>query len=219
MLKKAVEWEVLEASPAAGVTKQRESVKEFEWLTEDEAERLVDACAGHLKLIISVALHTGMRRGELLGLAWGDVDFEQGLITVRNTKNGDTRHIPMTERVRLTLERHRRYGKRIVDGKMCPYVFSAASGEPLKTFRNGLNAAVERAGINKHIRPHDLRHTFASHLVMKGVDLRTVAKLGGWRDIQMVMRYAHLAPDHLKGAVAVLDQPSSVFAKAAEVAS
>ena len=67
--------------------------------------------------------------------------------------------------------------------------------------RGSHSNALRRAGIERHIRFHDLRHTFASHLVMKGVDLRAVAKLGGWRDIQMVMRYAHLAPAHLQAAV------------------
>ena len=73
---------------------------------------------------------------------------------------------------------------------------------------------MERAHIKKHIRPHDLRHTFASHLVMKGVDLRTVAKLLGHRDIRVTMRYAHLAPEHLRSAVSVLDQEPFVSTNA-----
>ena len=77
-------------------------------------------------------------------------------------------------------------------------------GEGLKSIRNGFEAAVKRAGIEKHIRFHDLRHTFASWLVMKGIDLRTVAKLVGHRDIRITMRYAHLAPEHLQAAVDAL---------------
>ena len=74
--------------------------------------------------------------------------------------------------------------------------------------RNGFESAVRRAGIEKHIRFRDLRYTFASQPVMKGVDLRTVAALMGHRDIRVTMRYAHLAPDHLQGAVDLSTQSS-----------
>ena len=84
------------------------------------------------------------------------------------------------------------------------FVFAKSTGEGLKSISNGFEGAVRRCKLGKHIRFHDLRHTFASHLVMKGVDLRTVAKLMGHRDIRVTMRYAHLAPDHLQAAVDVL---------------
>jgi site-specific recombinase XerD len=204
MLRKATDWEIIESNPAAGVSKEREEVPEFEWLTEDEAEKLIEACPENLKLIITVALNTGLRRGELFNLTWTDVDFEQGILTVRQTKNGDTRYIPMNQKVLRALSAHSRFGRRIVGGKVCQWVFSSASGEKLKSFRNGLDAALQRAGIRKHIRPHDLRHSFASHLVMKGVDLRTVAQLLGHRDLRVTMRYTHLAPDHLRAAIGTL---------------
>jgi site-specific recombinase XerD len=214
LLRKAVEWELLDVSPAAGVGKVREEVKEFEWLTENECLRLISACTAHLAPIVVLALNTGMRRGELLQLEWKDVDFQQGLITLGQTKNGEIRHIPMNDQTRRTLSEYSTVGRRIVNGIVSPYVFSSSEGKPLKGFRNGLNAAVERAHIKKHIRPHDLRHTFASHLVMKGVDLRTVAKLLGHRDIRVTMRYAHLAPEHLRSAVSVLDQEPFVSTNA-----
>ena len=139
-------------------------------------------------------------------LQWRDLDFDNGplgIVTLRETKSHETRHVPMNELARETLEK---CPKRIVDGKICPWVFSRPDGDALRSIRNGFEAAVKRAGITKHIRFHDLRHTFASHLVMKGVDLRTVAKLMGHRDIRVTMRYAHLAPEHLQAAVDVLAQ-------------
>ncbi len=202
MLRKAVDWGYLASNPAGDVKQSRESPPEFDYLTEDEIDRLLEGCGSpQLRAIVTVAVHTGMRRGEIFGLQWRDVAFdkgENGLITVRKPKNDDTRYIPMNQAVREALSG---YPKRIVAGKLCPWVFSGATGSPLTDVKKGFANALRRAGIERHIRFHDLRHTFASHLVMKGVDLRAVAKLGGWRDIQMVMRYAHLAPAHLQAAV------------------
>ena len=145
-----------------------------------------------------------MRRGELLALQWQDVKFgkgEGGIITVRKSKNHDSRHVPMNARVREVLQQ---LPRNITGGKDDSFVFAKKDGEGLKSIRNGFEAAVKRARIEKHIRFHDLRHTFASWLVMTGVDLRTVAKLMGHRDIRITMRYAHLAPEHLQAAVDAL---------------
>ena len=208
MLRKAVDWEYLEANPAWGVSQQREEVIEFEFVREEEIPLLIDACPAHLKPVVIFALQTGMRRGEILNLQWQDVSFdkgERGLITVRKTKNHETRYIPMTPLVRETLQD---LPRNIASGKDASFVFARPDGEGIKSIRNGFEAAVRRSKLGKHIRFHDLRHTFASLLVMKGVDLRTVAKLMGHRDIRVTMRYAHLAPEHLQAAVDVLARPS-----------
>ena len=204
MLRKAVDWEYLETNPAWGVSQQREDAEEVEFLREEEIEPLLDACPPHTRAVVIVALHTGMRRGELLNLQWRDVDFkngDKGLIMVRKSKNHDIRYIPMNALVRETLQT---LPRNIAAGKEESFVFAKSTGEGLKSIRNGFEGAVRRCKLGKHIRFHDLRHTFASHLVMKGVDLRTVAKLMGHRDIRVTMRYAHLAPDHLQAAVDVL---------------
>jgi len=204
MLRKAVDWEYLKENPAWGVRQQKENPPEFEFLTEDEIKRLLECCAPHLKTFLTLAIYTGMRRGELFRLEWRDLSFEKGengIITVRDTKNHETRYIPMSRIVREALQKHPR---RIVDGKVCPLVFSSPEGNPITDVKKGFAGALQRAGVTRHVRFHDLRHTFASHLVMKGVDLRTVAKLMGHRDIKVTMRYAHLAPDHLQAAVDVL---------------
>ena len=130
-----------------------------------------------------------------------DVDLrkgQKGIITVRKTKNYETRYIPMNTRVWEALQHH---SKRIVDGKVCRLVFSNEAGEAYTDIRGGFNSALRRVGVDRHIRFHDLRHTFASHLVMAGENLQTVAKLLGHRDIRVTMRYAHLAPEHLQAAV------------------
>jgi site-specific recombinase XerD len=207
MLRKAVEWEYLETNPAWGVSQQREDVPEFEFLTFEEAEKLVVTAPVRIKTLLILALNTGMRKGELFKLEWRDVDYRKGkygIIAVRKTKNHETRHIPMNSRVQAALLSH---PHRIVDGKNCPFVFREEGGQSFDV-RADFRDALKNAGITgKHIRFHDLRHTFASHLVMRGKDLRTVAKLMGHRDIRVTMRYAHLAPEHLQDAVEALELP------------
>jgi site-specific recombinase XerD len=207
LLRKAVEWGLLETNPARDVSKLREPPGKLEFLSEDETYLLIAACPEPLDRIVTVAVKTGLRRGELFALEWRDVDFDRGLIHVRQSKNGDQRHVPMSAKAREAFIAQQKRGRRLVGGVVSPYVFPSADGGRRKTFRNGLEKALRKAKIRRHIRPHDLRHTFASHLVMKGVDIRTVAELMGHRDIRVTMRYAHLAPHHLLAAVRVLDEP------------
>jgi site-specific recombinase XerD len=211
MLRKAVDWEYLDSNPAWGVRQQREETPQVQFLTEDEADRLLANCSPTLRAIVAVALHTGMRRGEILNLRWQDITAGADgriLITVRKSKNHDSRHIPVNPILREALGFHRNSCRTPKgEGTVSEFVFCRADGEGLRSVRNGYEAAVKRAGIGKHIRFHDLRHTFASWLVMKGIDLRTVAQLMGHRDIRVTMRYAHLAPAHLQSAVDVLAQP------------
>ncbi len=138
MLRKAVDWGYLASNPAGDVKQSRESPPEFDYLTEDEIDRLLEGCGSpQLRAIVTVAVHTGMRRGEIFGLEWRDVAFdkgENGLITVRKPKNDDTRYIPMNQAVREALSG---YPKRIVAGKLCPWVFSGATGSPLTDVKKG----------------------------------------------------------------------------------
>jgi site-specific recombinase XerD len=206
MLRKAVDWNYLKDNPAWGVKQQRENPPEFTFLAEAEIDALLDHCAEHLAVFFTLAVYTGLRRGELFKLEWKDVADEKGrlkeFITVRDSKNGDTRHVPMNRTVREALINH---PKRIANRQVCPLLFSSPEGNPITDVKKGFAGALKRSGVDRHVRFHDLRHTFASHLIMKGVDLRTVAKLMGHRDIKMTMRYAHLAPDHLQAAVDALE--------------
>ena len=143
------------------------------------------------------ALHTGMRKSEILNLKWVDVDFDQKLITIGDTKNGEIRYIPMNETLTEALESVKKYA-------YSPYVFCNDNGNRYGDIKKGFSAALKRAGITT-FRFHDLRHTFASYLVMSGVDIRTVQELMGHKSIEMTCRYAHLSPDHKQSAVKCLD--------------
>ena len=214
MLKKAVEWKYLEANPTADVHQSREFPPEYDFLTKAELERLLEVCNPHLKTLLILAANTGARKSKLLNLEWRDVSFDRGkngMITIREPKNSETRYIPMNHGVRAALLEH---PKRIVKGRVSPYVFTRSDGAPFRNIDRAYKASLERAGITRRITFHDLRRTFASPLVMKGVDLSSVAKLGGWKTLQMVTRYAHLAPDHLQSAVDVLDEPSVKMSQA-----
>ena len=143
---------------------------------------------------LDLALHTGMRRNEQYLLRWEHTDFRLGLVNVVDSKNGQRRAIPMNEVVREAL------------GKLCQqrdasgYAVPGTSRDRGRDWRRWFEDAVRKAGLQDFCW-HDLRHTFASRLVMAGVDLRTVAELLGHKTLAMVMRYAHLAPGHVRQAV------------------
>ena len=123
--------------------------------------------------------------------------LRHGFILLDVTKNGDRRQLPITPMLKETLQGIlRRVG--------VPYVFVDRDGERLKDVKTAFNGALRRAGI-KDFHFHDLRHTFASHLVMGGVDLATIKDLLGHKDFKMTLRYSHLAPAHKTAALAVLD--------------
>lgn len=148
----------------------------------------------HLKPAVIVALNTGMRQGSLFSLQWSDVGFDEGVITLRasTTKAGKMQVIPMNRTVLDTLGKWREQSLRAVK------VFN------LKDCRTSWRNVLKMAGIT-NFRWHDMRHDFASQLVMRGVDLNTVRELLGHADLKMTLRYAHLAPDVKKRAVDLLE--------------
>ena len=191
MLNKAVEWDMLETNPAKKVKLLRENNQRLRYLTQEEIEKLYDSCAEHLKPIVRTALFTGMRISEILRLKWEDIDFKQGIIFVRDSKNGEMKEIPINDQLMFTLKSPK---------FKSPYVFAQEDGRPRFSVRTAFENAVKRAKI-MDFRFHDLRHTFASHLVMSGVDLITVKELLGHKTINMTLRYAHLSPDHKRHAI------------------
>lgn len=199
MLNKAVEWGMLEVNPFSKGSKLmlKENNHRLRFLTDTEIEALLKACSPHLRPVVEVALLTGMRRGELLGLKWEQV--RNGFIYLTETKGGKARQIPVNDRLAQIFRELRRENQ-----LRSPYVFCDSQGRRFYEVKRSFASACRRAGL-EDFRFHDLRHTFASHLVMRGVSLKAVQELLGHADIKMTMRYAHLSQAHLKEAVAVLN--------------
>ena len=203
MLKKGIDWEWVEESVLAKVKKVKplkENNERTRFLSREESQELIDSCTKHLRPIVITTLNTGMRKSEVLNLKWFDnVDLKRGSIHLAKTKNGEPRDIPINGTVRFVLQQI----PRRID---VPYVFfDPFNGKPYKDVRNSFQSALRKAGI-RDFRFHDLRHTFASHLVMAGVDLKTVQELLGHKRISMTLRYSHLAQEHKEKAVNVLDR-------------
>ncbi|MEI6704358.1 MAG: site-specific integrase [Deltaproteobacteria bacterium] len=217
MFTKAHDWHMISDSGKKELSKVKqfkENNKRVRFLASEEITDLITACESnvislktgepiklkqsHLKPIVICALNTGCRKEEILSLKWDQVDMKHGFIHLNKTKIDESRQIPISHVLKSVLEE-------LPKEKDCPYVFIAHNssgrvGDPKKSFAT----ACRKAGItNFHF--HDLRHTFASHLVMSGVDITTVSKLLGHKSLTMTLRYAHLAPNHLTMAVNVLN--------------
>jgi integrase len=202
----AVKWGRMKENPARDVRGLKGATKRVRFLMPDEVQKLLSCCDGIMKGVlrpmVTLAVHTGMRKGEILSLRWGQIDFEQGIITLHDTKNGERRDIPMDETAKTTLRGLERKGE---------LVFPSRNGTRIDytqihlTFRE----ALKKAGITD-FKFHDLRHTFASNLIMQeGVELNDVRELLGHKNIAMTMRYAHLSPKHKSRVVNVLDRVMS----------
>lgn len=168
--------------------------------SEGRAQWPEDGFTDHLAPLVLVALNTGLRRGELFALDWRSVNLPLRILTVEagNAKSGKTRHVPLNDEAQDVLTRWRRQGNG--KGLVFPGVGGARMTNINKSW-DGLTTAAEMPDFNFH----DLRHTFASRLVMAGVDLNTVRELLGHADIKMTLRYSHLAPGKLADAVAKLE--------------
>lgn len=174
------------------------------WREERRKELLPDLrkyeFADHLKPLVLLSLNTGMRRGEVFNLTWADIDLKNKLITVEGdtSKSGQTRHIPMNKEAVATIEEWRKQ-----HGRNSGYVFPGKNGHRLDNVKKSWDGLLKMAKI-EGFRWHDLRHTFASKLVMAGVPLNTVRDLLGHSDLAMTLRYAHLAPDSKAAAVELI---------------
>jgi len=204
---RAIKTGKLAYNPVRAVKLFKENNARTRCLTPEEEARLFTHLPESIKPLVTAALHTGMRQGELLALRWDDVDFYTGTIRVREAKSGEGRSVAMNSVVRATLQAVRREQiqkarEQAKDGKeiLSPYVFCSHKGRFLHNLAKAWYPALEAAGI-EDFRFHDLRHTFASRLAMAGVDLYTVQRAGGWKTAIMVQRYAHLSPDHMRAAV------------------
>lgn len=188
------EWHWLPDNPLRRVSKKTEPRGVVRYLSDDERTGLLDACRESefkpLYLIVLFALTTGMRRGELLGLRWQDIDLERRVAVLHNTKNGDRRSVPIVPEVAELLREHgkvRRLGNDLI--------FASDNPSEVWNFDKHWYAALEAAKI-KDFRFHDLRHTAASYLAMSGATIPEIAAVLGHRTLQMVKRYAHLSDQH-----------------------
>ena len=199
------EWEWCRTNPMHQVALEPAHNKIDRWLTDDEEVRLFHAAPLWLQEIITFALNTGMRQGEILALQWQDVDFCRGTLVVMKSKNREHRTIPLNNVVYDLLSRKRTVGK-----KAGP-VFVTGQGNELKAryLIRTFTKVRDRAGLTD-FRFHDLRHTFASRLVQRGIDLYRVQLLLGHKTGAMTQRYAHHCPDSLREGVRVLEKPLTI---------
>jgi integrase len=191
------------------------------WVTRIEADTLIDEAekepkSPHLADFIRLAVNTGCRKNEMLKLSWERVDLKANRIYLdsEDTKNGKRRIVPVNLEARQALLNRARFRAEYCPGS--PWVFAHKDGKRVQFMQNGFQAACKRAGI-ENFRVHDLRHTCASWLVNAGVPLPEVRDLLGHSSIEMTERYAHLAPENLKGAVSVLDRLRSGYAAEEEI--
>ena len=190
LLNFAVRRGYIEKNATSGIKKLNE-LSRLKTLSDEDIEKLINGATNKLtKDLITFLIYTGCRKGEALNLKWDDVDMQNDVIAIKGTKTKYDRYIPISRAL-----------KRILEGinRESVYVFSYR-GKKLSNFRESFKTACKRAGLNG-LRVHDLRHVFASKMVMSGTSLYITGELLGHRTPQMTMRYAHLAPYTLKKAV------------------
>lgn len=199
-LSRAVEWGLIESHDLQKVKALTVDNSKVRYLSKDEEQRLRVALdelnIDYLKALVLLARNTGMRKGELLSLKWSDINLTNKVLTVdfQNAKSGNSRHIPLNTEAFNTLTHWKDLSGNI------GHVFKGDNQQPLNDFRYDWANLLEQANIT-NFRFHDLRHHFASMLVMACVDLNTVRELLGHSDLKMTLRYAHLAPEHKAAAV------------------
>jgi integrase len=235
LFSRALEWKLIDSHPLDTVKALQEPDARVRWLSDDEESRLRGALVAreerertgrttanewraerryqllpeiapsayvdHLQPMVLLSLNTGMRQGETLKLRWDAVDLERALLTVRGAtaKSRRVRHIPLNSEALAVLVQWRAQTPGAV-------VFPGREGEPITEIKTAWGNLVKAAKVIDFTW-HDMRHHFASRLVMAGVDLNTVRELLGHADLKMTLRYAHLAPEHKANAVAKLTRP------------
>ncbi|RMF43611.1 MAG: site-specific integrase [Planctomycetota bacterium] len=194
------EWGWIERFPR--IRMLREPKRRVRFLTREEADRLLAVLPPHLRPVVQFALATGCRMREILDLEWGRVDLERRVawLDPGTTKNGEGRGIPLNREALLAL--------RAVLGTHDRWCFTY-KGRHMAAVGSAWKRALKRAAI-EDFRFHDLRHTWASWHVMNGTSLQELMELGGWKSFEMVLRYAHLAPEHLADAAARIERPLGV---------
>ncbi len=190
----AFDAEMINANPCLRVRKLRQPSGRIRYLSVDEHNRLYEAIAADklLFVIVTLALNTGMRRGEILKLRWEQVDFVRGILNIQNTKSGKDRVLPMNADVKnvlLSIPRTSEY-----------VLLNEQTGKPFVDLKERWTRARERAGI-KDFRFHDLRHTAGTRLAEAGADAFVIAEILGHSDLKMTKRYVHATDEAKRRAV------------------
>lgn len=195
------EWKWLEKAPVSKIPSVRN--KRVRWLEKEEAKRLIDECPEPLKSVVKFALATGLRRSNIINLEWQQIDMQRRVAWVNPEESKSNRAIGVALNdtacrvLRDQIGNHHKWmfvhtkAWHRPDGSLTPAVRKMRVDDG-----RAWNAACKRAGI-EDFRFHDLRHTWASRLIQSGVPLSVLQEMGGWESIEMVRRYAHLAPNHL----------------------
>jgi len=197
LLNLAVEWELIPMNPARGVKLPRVPAGRVRYLQPCELREVLEVCPEWLQPIVGLLAFTGMRRGEVLGLRWLDVDRRGGRILLPQTKNGEGRIVWLNALACQVLDS-------LPAGAPADHVFPASDDVTPENVSIAFLRACRKVGI-ADFRLHDLRHTAASWLRMQGADIHTVALLLGHKDLRMAARYQHLSPAFLQDAVKRLD--------------
>lgn len=202
---KGIEWNKCKENPVTKIKfySEKENAR-TRYLEQQEKVNLLNACPLPTKRVVFFALNTGMRQGEILNLKWQDVDYKANVIRIRHTKAGKPRFVPINSELVDMLKSM---------PSISEYVFgSGKSGMPKwGLYRNFFEKALRVVGISDFCF-HDLRHTFASDLVMKGADLKTISELLGHSTMRMTERYSHLSPAHKLVAVEMLPKGLMCYA-------
>jgi integrase len=198
LFSRAKEWGDLSGdNPVKNVRRGREENRRLRFLSEKEIESLLSSCSSRLRPVLVCALLTGMRLGEILNLHWENISIEHATIYILQSKSGELRELPIARTLQDVLI--------ALGPKTTGPVFEI----PEITMRVHFKKALMTAEIS-NFRFHDLRHTFASHFIMKTGDLPALQKLLGHSTPEMTQRYAHLAKSHLVSEIALLDSAMKI---------
>jgi integrase len=195
-----MEWHWINENPVTAVAKFKEPRGRARFLSDDERTRLLEACKASehpwLYPVVILALSTGMRAGEVMGLTWDRVDLQRGRITLQETKNGEVRVVPLTG---LALQLLRQHEATRRDDTELLWPGRRKPPRPIVLRKHWL-AALDAAGI-QDFRFHDLRHSACAYLLMSGATIPELAEVLGHKTLQMVKRYSHISEQHATGLV------------------
>ena len=199
-----IENEKIEKNTAARIGRTRENNGRVRWLSDEEEVELrkaIQRVSPQHVPAFDLSVHTGMRAGEQFSLRWSQVDWDRRVLELPRTKNGSWRHVPLNAVAMRALAQLKKHRDEVSPDS--PWVHFNGDDEKLRSYRDWFEPALKESGIAAYSW-HCNRHTFASRLVMAGVDLRTVGELLGHRTPSMTWRYSHLAPAHQQRAVDLL---------------